>query len=200
MGLRYSYQRFESTLFFFFGFQMEKYRKNINGNEAQSICVKKSPWYEPDVIFWVYREIQKLVAFLGAYLDQILREMNKISLVSFEFQVHVLIQASRSWQDAHCPSRNAQHKILNFWIFWIFWTLSKKMCNLNWKQWNLSWSHRQKRNDSSSSRWDCLVVSCYSRATVFTQVKQSTGDFRGKITQAWFLCVLWKEQIKPCLI
>ena len=75
------------------------------------------------------------------------------------------------------------------------------MCILNWKQWNISWSHRQKGNDSSSSRWNCLVVSYCSRATtVFTQVKQSTGDFRGKITQAWFLGILWKEQIKPYLI
>ena len=44
----------------------------------------------------MYREIQKLVAFLvvflGAYLCQILKEMNMISLVSFAFLVHVLIQ------------------------------------------------------------------------------------------------------------
>ena len=44
----------------------------------------------------MYREIQKIVAFLvvflGAYLCQILKEMNLISLVSFAFLVLVLIQ------------------------------------------------------------------------------------------------------------
>ena len=44
----------------------------------------------------MYWEIQKLVAFLAvflsAYLCQILKEMNMISLVSFAFLVHVLIQ------------------------------------------------------------------------------------------------------------
>ena len=43
----------------------------------------------------VYWKIQKLVAFvdvfLGAYLCQILKEMNLISLGSFAFLVHVLI-------------------------------------------------------------------------------------------------------------
>ena len=33
-----------------------------------------------------------LIVFLGAYLCQILKEMSIISLVSFEFLVHVLIQ------------------------------------------------------------------------------------------------------------
>ena len=51
--------------------------------------------YEQDLNFFVYREIQKLVAFLdvfcGAYLCQILTEMNMIRLVSFAFLVHVLI-------------------------------------------------------------------------------------------------------------
>ena len=49
--------------------------------------------------FFVYREIQKLLAFLvefllvflGAYLCRILKEMNLISLVSFAFLVHVMI-------------------------------------------------------------------------------------------------------------
>ena len=67
-----------------------------HGSKAQSIRVKKSPRYEPDVIFCVYREIQKLVAFLvvllGAYLCQIFKEINLISLGSFAFLVHVLIQ------------------------------------------------------------------------------------------------------------
>ena len=44
----------------------------------------------------VYREIQKLVAFLvvflGAYLCQILKQMNLISLGSFAFLVYVMIQ------------------------------------------------------------------------------------------------------------
>ena len=52
--------------------------------------------FEPVVIFCVYQEIQKLVAFLvvflGAYLCQILKEINLISLVSFAFLVHVMIQ------------------------------------------------------------------------------------------------------------
>ena len=44
----------------------------------------------------MYQEIQKLVAFrvvyLGAYVRQILKETNMISLVSFAFLFHVLIQ------------------------------------------------------------------------------------------------------------
>ena len=61
----------------------------------------------------MYREIQKLVAFLvvflGAYLCQILKEMNLISLGSFAFLVHVLI---RKLQDLDrmpikkCSTRN----------------------------------------------------------------------------------------------
>ena len=80
---------------------------------AQSICVRTSPWYEPDVIFYVYREIQKLVpflvVFLGACLFQILKKMNMTSLVSFAFLVHVLI---RKLQDLDrmpikkCSTRN----------------------------------------------------------------------------------------------
>ena len=61
-------------------------------SKAQSTHFKKSPWYEPDVIFCVYLEIQKLVAFLGAYLCQILKEMNVTILVIFAFLVHVLMQ------------------------------------------------------------------------------------------------------------
>ena len=69
----------------------------------------------------MYREIQKLVAFLvvflGAYLCQILKEMNLISLGSFAFLVNVLI---RKLQDLDrmpikkCSTRNfdfrATHK------------------------------------------------------------------------------------------
>ena len=72
----------------------------------------------------MYREIQKLVAFLvvflGAYLCQILKEMNMISLVSFAFLVHVLI---RKLQDLDrmpikkCSTRNfdfsATHKVIS---------------------------------------------------------------------------------------
>ena len=61
----------------------------------------------------MYRDVQKLVAFLvvflGAYLCQILKEMNLISLGSFAFLVHVLI---RKLQDLDrmpikkCSTRN----------------------------------------------------------------------------------------------
>ena len=54
-----------------------------------------SVMYFSDVFFCVYWEIQKLfaflVVFLGAYLCQILKEMNMNSLVSFACLVHLNI-------------------------------------------------------------------------------------------------------------
>ena len=53
-----------------------------------------------------------LVVFLGAYLCQILKEMNMISLVSFAFLVHVLI---RKLQDLdRMPIKKCSTKIFDF--------------------------------------------------------------------------------------
>ena len=53
----------------------------------------------------MYTENQNLVAFLvvflGAYLCQILKEMNIVALVSFAFLVHVLIQKLQDLDDTH---------------------------------------------------------------------------------------------------
>ena len=61
-------------------------------SKAQSLRIKNM---NQTLFFCVYREIQKLVAFLvvflGAYLCQILKEIDMICLVSFAFLVHVLI-------------------------------------------------------------------------------------------------------------
>ena len=53
------------------------------------IAVGRTSAHGAEVTFCLWREIQKLVAFLvvflGAYLCQILKEMNMIGLVSFAF-------------------------------------------------------------------------------------------------------------------
>ena len=81
--------------------------------EVTLICTRRS--------FLCIQEIQKLVAFLGAYLCQILKEMNTISVVSFAFLVHVLIQKLQE-----CPLRKAQQKIMIFPLYTKshFWFIS----------------------------------------------------------------------------
>ena len=47
-----------------------------------------------------------MVAFLGAYLCQILKEMSLISLGSFAFLVHVLLQDLDLMANKKCSTRN----------------------------------------------------------------------------------------------